>query len=79
MNRVGDRILERLAILVRGFFRQHDWAARYAETAVAILLTGSDARQAGDLVESLRQSVAERLVLRNHRTDQPMPSQSALP
>jgi diguanylate cyclase (GGDEF)-like protein len=66
---VGDRILERLGILIRGFFRQHDWIARYSEDEFAVLLTGSDAGHAGELAERVRATVEERLEFTDHRTD----------
>jgi len=69
---VGDRILERLGILIRGFFRQHDWVARHSEDAIAILLTGPDASHANDLAERLRKTVEERLEFVDHRTERPV-------
>ena len=66
---VGDRVLERLGILVRGFFRQHDWVARYIEDSMAVLLMGPDAAHANDLAESVRKTVEERLEFVDHRTD----------
>ena len=69
---VGDRILERLGILIRGFFRQHDWVARHVEDSITVLLTGPDALHANELAESVRSTVEERLEFRDHRTDQPV-------
>jgi diguanylate cyclase (GGDEF)-like protein len=66
---VGDRILERLGILIRGYFRQHDWIARYSEDAFAVLLTGTDAGHASELAERVRATVEERLEFTDHRTD----------
>jgi diguanylate cyclase (GGDEF)-like protein len=66
---VGDRILERLGILIRGFFRQHDWVARYDEDSMAVLLTGPDAVHANDLAERVRVTVEERMEFNDHRTD----------
>src|SRR4051794_18702323 len=34
---VGDRILERLGILIRQYFRQYDWVARHSEDSFAVL------------------------------------------
>jgi diguanylate cyclase (GGDEF)-like protein len=70
--RVGDKILERLGILIRQYFRHHDWVARHAEDAFAVLLSGADAAHAGSLAERLRESVAERLILTDHRSDLPL-------
>src|SRR5436189_188650 len=36
---VGDRILERLGILIRKYFRQYDWVARHSDDSIAVLLT----------------------------------------
>ena len=66
---VGDRILERLGILARGFFRQQDWVARHVEDAIAVLLTGPDAAHANALAERMRSTVEERLEFADHRTD----------
>ena len=69
---VGDRILERLGILIRGFFRQHDWVARYDEDSMAVLLTGPDAAHANELAERVRVTVEERMEFKDHLTDQPV-------
>jgi diguanylate cyclase (GGDEF)-like protein len=69
---VGDRILERLGILIRGFFRQHDWVARYDEDSMAVLLTGPDAAHANGLAERVRVTVEERMEFTDHRTDRPV-------
>jgi diguanylate cyclase (GGDEF)-like protein len=58
---VGDKILERLGILIRQYFRQHDWVARYSEDSMAVLLTRTDADAASSLAERVRATVAERL------------------
>lgn len=67
---VGDRVLERLGILLRSFFRQHDWVARYGEDAIAVLLPETSAADAGELAERTRAMVEQRLTFRDHRTDQ---------
>jgi diguanylate cyclase (GGDEF)-like protein len=69
---VGDRILERLGILIRGFFRQHDWIARYAEDAIAVILSRTEAEDATGLAERVRVTVQERLEFLDHRTEQPV-------
>lgn len=66
---VGDKVLERIGILIRKYFRQHDWVARYGEDAFAVLLTRADPNDAADLAEHVRQTVEERLGFRDHRTD----------
>jgi len=69
---VGDKILERLGILIRQYFRQHDWVARHSEDSVVVLLTRTDAEAASDLAEQLRSTVEERLEFTDHRTDRPV-------
>jgi len=69
---VGDKILERLGILIGNFFRHYDWVARYSDDSIAVLLTHADADQASDLAERARQAVEERLGFVDHRTDRPV-------
>jgi diguanylate cyclase (GGDEF)-like protein len=66
---VGDRILERLGILIRKYFRQHDWVARHFEDAIAVLLTHTEADQAAELAERVRATVSNRLGFTDHHTD----------
>jgi diguanylate cyclase (GGDEF)-like protein len=69
---VGDKILERLGILIRQYFRQHDWVARYSEGSMVVLLSRTDAEPAAELAERVRATVEERLELTDHRTDRPV-------
>src|SRR5437762_186495 len=69
---VGDRILERLGILIGQYFRQYDWVARHSEDSIAVLLSGTDAAHASELAERVRATVEERLEFVDHRTDQPV-------
>jgi len=69
---VGDRILERLGILVRQYFRQHDWVARHADDAIAVLLPRTDGAHAADLAERVRATVEQRMEFVDHRTDEPV-------
>jgi len=66
---VGDKILERLGILIRQYFRQHDCVARHSEDSIAVLLTRTDAQHATELAERVRSTVAERLGFTDHRND----------
>ena len=70
---VGDKVLERLGILIRQYFRQHDWVARYAEDAMAVLFTSTDAEHANALAERVRATVEERLGFTDHRSDRLVP------
>jgi diguanylate cyclase (GGDEF)-like protein len=70
---VGDKILERLGILIRQYFRQHDWVARHSEDSIAVLLSRTDPEDASSLAERVRATVAERLGFTDHRSDQAVP------
>lgn len=67
---VGDRILERLGILMRTYFREHDWVGRYAEDTIAVLLPETIPADALTLAERTQTMVAERLTFRDHNTEQ---------
>jgi diguanylate cyclase (GGDEF)-like protein len=69
---VGDRVLERLGILIKAFFRQHDWVARYSEDTIAVILSRTEAEDATVLAEAVRGTVQERLEFLDHRTEQPV-------
>lgn len=58
---VGDRVLERVGILIRGFFRQADWVGQLGDDDVAVLLTGKDAGQAEHLAEGVRHTIESRM------------------
>jgi diguanylate cyclase (GGDEF)-like protein len=70
---VGDRILERLGIVIRQYFRQHDWVARHSEDSIAVLLSRTGAEHASSLAEHVRATVAERLGFTDHRSDRVVP------
>jgi diguanylate cyclase (GGDEF)-like protein len=70
---VGDKILERLGILIRQYFRQHDWVARHSEDSIAVLLSRTDADHASELAERVRRTVEERLGFVDHLTEIPVP------
>ncbi len=67
---VGDRILERMGILLRAYFRQHDWVFRFAEDTIAVLLPETTPDDALTLAERTRTMVEERLTFRDYRTEQ---------
>jgi diguanylate cyclase (GGDEF)-like protein len=69
---VGDRILERLGILIRQYFRQHDWVARYSEDSIVVLLSRTAGDNAYELAERVRATVEDRLEFTDHRTDMPV-------
>ena len=67
---VGDRILERMGILLRTYFREHDWVVRYAEDTIAVLLPETTPADVLTLAERTRAMVEDRLTFRDYRTDQ---------
>jgi diguanylate cyclase (GGDEF)-like protein len=69
---VGDKILERLGILIRNYFRQHDWIARHSEDSIAVLLVRTDADRASELAERVRITVEKRLGSVDHLTESPV-------
>ena len=70
---VGDRVLERIGILIRQYFRQHDWVARHADDAMAVLLPRTGGDQAAALAERVRATVEERLGFVDHRSNETVP------
>lgn len=69
----GDRVLERVGIVVRGYFRETDWVARLAGDMFAVLLPEVQGANAERLAERIRVTVQERLQLHDHRSDQQFP------
>jgi diguanylate cyclase (GGDEF)-like protein/excisionase family DNA binding protein len=67
---VGDRILERLGILMRTYFREHDWVCRWAEDTIAVLLPETTPTDALTLATRTRTMIEDRLTFRDHRTEQ---------
>jgi diguanylate cyclase (GGDEF)-like protein len=65
---VGDRLLERIGILARQFFRTHDWVARRGDDAIAVLLPETTVDQAAQLAARFGEMVQHRLVLQDHKT-----------
>lgn len=66
---VGDRILERLGILIRQYFRHQDWVARHSDDSIAVLLMQTEGDKVEELAEQVRKTVEERLHFEDHRTD----------
>lgn len=69
----GDRVLERIGILVRKYFRDTDWVARVDDDTFGVLLPAIQGYNAERLAERMRLTVQERLQLHDHRSDQPFP------
>lgn len=66
----GERVLERIGIVIKNYFREHDWVVRHGEDSFAVLLPETAPAQAEMLAEQVRAMVEERLLLRDHRTDE---------
>jgi diguanylate cyclase (GGDEF)-like protein/excisionase family DNA binding protein len=66
---VGDRVLERLGILIRQFFRQDDWVFRHGEDSIAVLLCQIGADDAFFLASRVVAMVEQRLGFTDHNTD----------
>jgi diguanylate cyclase (GGDEF)-like protein/excisionase family DNA binding protein len=66
---VGDRLLERLGIQARRFFRTHDWVARYDDDGIGVLLPETPLDGAATLAGRFREMVEQRLVMNDHQTD----------
>jgi len=69
---VGDRVLERIGIIMRNYFREQDWVSRSAGDRFGVLLPETHAEHAEQLAERVRETVQERLSLRDHRSDEPV-------
>jgi diguanylate cyclase (GGDEF)-like protein len=67
---LGDRVLERIGIVIRGYFREHDWVTRCSEDTFAILLPETLRANAESLADGLRVTVEERFALRDYRTEE---------
>jgi len=66
---VGNKVLERLGILMRTYFRQHDWVARYSEDVMVVLLAQTEPDRAVELAERVRHTVEDRLWFTDHHSD----------
>jgi diguanylate cyclase (GGDEF)-like protein len=64
---VGDQVLERMSILIRRYFRQHDWVARYGDSAVAVLLPETGPEDAVTLAGLMRTMIQERMSVDDER------------
>jgi diguanylate cyclase (GGDEF)-like protein len=69
----GDRVLERIGIVTRTYFREQDWVTRHAEDTFVVLLPETPPEYAELLADRVRVMVEERLALRDYRNDQRVP------
>jgi diguanylate cyclase (GGDEF)-like protein len=68
----GDRVLERIGIVIRNYFREQDWVSRSSGDTFGVLLPETPRAHAEQLAERVRETVQERMSLRDHRSDSPV-------
>jgi diguanylate cyclase (GGDEF)-like protein len=66
----GDRVLERLGIVLRTYFREQDWVCRESADKFGVLLPDTAQEHADALAERVRATVQDRMALRDYRTDE---------
>ena len=69
----GNRVIERIGIVVRNYFRDTDWVARLGGGTFGVLLPEIVRSNAAQLAERVRVIVAERLELHDYRSEQQFP------
>jgi diguanylate cyclase (GGDEF)-like protein len=69
----GDRILERIGITIRNYFRETDWVARASGDEFAVLLPEIQRLNAERLADRVRNVIRERLQIHDHRSDRQIP------
>jgi diguanylate cyclase (GGDEF)-like protein len=69
----GDRVLERLGILIRNYFREQDWVGRFSGDAFAVLLPETHHEPAEQLAERVRTTVEGRMALHDYRSQEELP------
>lgn len=70
---LGDRVIERIGIVLRNYFREQDWVTRCGGDTFAVLLPETQQEHAAQLAERVRVTVEERLALRDYRTEEQVP------
>ncbi len=69
----GDRVLERVGILMHNYFREQDWVARFSGDAFAVLLPETQHEHAIALAERVRTTVEGRMALHDYRSEEEVP------
>jgi diguanylate cyclase (GGDEF)-like protein/excisionase family DNA binding protein len=64
----GDRLVERVGLFARRFFRRHDWVARHDPESVVVLLPGASMDIAATLAARFRETITQRLILKDFKT-----------
>ena len=66
----GDRVLERIGIVLHNYFREQDWVCRAGSDEFGVLLPETPLRHAELLAERVRMTVHDRMSLRDYRTEE---------
>jgi diguanylate cyclase (GGDEF)-like protein len=66
----GDRLLERLGIVLGNYFRVQDWVCRTSADKFAVLLPETAREHAELLAERVRVTVQDRMALRDYRSEE---------
>lgn len=66
----GDRVVERIGIVLRNYFRDTDWVGRLGEDVFGVLMPDIQGFNAERLAERIRVTVQERMQLHDHRSDE---------
>jgi diguanylate cyclase (GGDEF)-like protein len=66
----GDRVLERIGIVIRNYFREQDWVSRSSGDTFGVLLPETQSAHAEQLAERVRVTVQERMSLRDYKSDE---------
>jgi diguanylate cyclase (GGDEF)-like protein len=69
---VGDRVLERIGIVLRNYFREQDWVARCSGDRFAVLLPETAEEPAVQLADRMRVTVQDRFSLPDYKSEAPM-------
>ena len=69
----GDRVIERVGIVLRNYFRETDWVARSSGGTIAVLLPEIQRADADRLANRVRIMVPDRLQLHDYRSDYQFP------
>ena len=70
---LGNRILERIGIVMGRYFREHDWVGRWSDDTFVVLLPETAPAHAELLAERVRGMFEDRLALLDYRTEERMP------
>jgi diguanylate cyclase (GGDEF)-like protein len=73
-----NRLIERLGLVVHGFFRQCDWLGHHAGDRIAVLLPDTEGKKALALAERLRESIEDRLAVIDPATAARVPVTASL-